>query len=171
MVDLDEALRTLVLDRAADATEARRQFRLLLKRAHPDRGGDPAAARRLVDAYGVVAEALEQRVLPASPTRSSTVTVPDDIVELDIPDDDLFLRLQEALDDVATVTGADPDDGWLEAIVDGPPHPPAQLTVRLAPDPEGTRLLFTLESLDGRPAPPLGAIVDQVADAARRSPG
>jgi len=169
VADLDQALQTLGLDHTADAAAARQQFRLRLKDAHPDRGGDEAQARHLVEAYRVVAAAIEQQAIPREPDPPPVVAVPDEIVELDIPDDDLYRRLHDALDDVATVTGADPDDGWIEAVVGGSSNP-AQLTVHLAPDATGTRLLFTLESLDGRPAPPLSSIVEQVAEAARRPP-
>lgn len=168
MADLDDALDTLGLDHTADANTARRRFRLLLKQTHPDRGGDPAAVRRLVAAYGLVADAIERDGLPAPAAPAPLPAVSDEVVELDIPAEGLYRRLHEALDDVATVTGADPEDGWIEAIVESPPLAPAQLTVRLAPDPDGTRLLFTLDSLDGGPAPPLGTIVERVAAAARR---
>ena len=67
MADLDEALRTLGLDHGADASVARRRFRTLLKGAHPDRGGDPAAVRQLEVVIGraavVVANLVGMSVL------------------------------------------------------------------------------------------------------------
>jgi hypothetical protein len=49
--DTPDCLDTLGLDRSATETDVKEAFRAQSKELHPDHGGDPAAFRRLRDAY------------------------------------------------------------------------------------------------------------------------
>lgn len=88
------------------------------------------------------------------------VAVDDDGLALVAPADEVFHRLATVIDDIGDVTYADPDGGYLEAVV---AEGCAQLVVSLQGRAHATEAFFTLEPMDARAVPPIESIVRQIA--------
>lgn len=182
-MDFDDALALLGLDRSSDWRAVRGSYRASMRRAHPDVAtGDAAAARLLNEAFAVL-EPVFRRGAPPPPPASvpppraaaprpttgwpddlDVARVDDDALALVAPAEEVFLRLLDALHDLGDVTYADPENGYLEALVcegDG------LLAVSLQGRAEATEAFFTLESLRGSPVPPIERVVREVADVLR----
>ncbi|MGI9602813.1 MAG: J domain-containing protein [Acidimicrobiales bacterium] len=175
MPSLDDALDTLGLDQTADGAQIRRQYRDRLKAAHPDRGGDTTSVREVVDAYRVVMDAMGDDglvvtvtpppVAPEAPAPTPAGSIDD--LTLDIPSDEIFLRLHDALDTLGSVTYSDATDGLLQALLSNGDGASLQLEVDVLRRRDETQLLFTLESLDDRAAPPIETVVASLVEAVR----
>jgi hypothetical protein len=172
-VDVDDALRLLGLDRSATWPDIRREYRTRIRAVHPDvsagTGGDAA---RLNAAFAALEPAYRRGVTPPAPPtppppRSAATDVAplvdggyDDGLVLVAPADEVFLRLAAAIDEIGALTYADPDLGYLEAVVaDGA----GQLVVSLQGRAHATEAFFTLEPMDTRPVPALSTLVRQIA--------
>ena len=148
--------------------------------AHPDLpSGDPDTARRLNQAFTLLEPVYRRGATMPAPidagSRSPTtrfdgddaleiLRVDDDSLALVAPADEVFFRLVEVLHDLGDVVYADPEAGYLEALVhDGV----GQLAVSLQGRADATEAFFTLESHLGRPVPPIDVIVRAIADRLR----
>ena len=183
-MDFDDALDLLRLDRSSDWAAVRSAYRASMRHAHPDVAtGDAATARRLNEAFALLepvfrrGEPAPPPPAPPTPPRAAAsraaaawgdeldvARVDDDALALVAPAEEVFLRLLDALHDLGDVTYADPENGYLEALVcegDG------LLAVSLQGRAEATEAFFTLESLRGSPVPPIERVVREVADVLR----
>jgi hypothetical protein len=172
-MDLDDALGTLGLDRSTTWAEIRRAYRARMREVHPDVTAGPGAAAARVNAAFAVLEPVYRRGLPPPPPPPRPARPPepdakdpplermdDDGLVLVAPPDEVFLRLATVIDEIGAVTYADPDLGYLEAVVgDGT----GQLVVSLQGRAHATEAFFTLEPMDARPVPALETIVRQIA--------
>jgi hypothetical protein len=193
-MDLDDALGTLGLDRSTTWAEIRRAYRARMREVHPDVTAGPGATAARVNAAFAVLEPVYRRGAPPPPRptpppepprppRTSRAAwgghvapepdepdaplerVDDDGLVLVAPPDEVFLRLATVIDEIGSVTYADPDLGYLEAVVaDGT----GQLVVSLQGRAHATEAFFTLEPMDVRPVPALESIVRQIAARLRR---
>jgi hypothetical protein len=179
-MDLDDALRALGLGRSTTWAEIRDAYRTRIREVHPDlTAGSGADAARLNAAFAVLEPVYRRGTPPPvgpppprAPRRRPPVTtdatlerVDDDGLVLVAPADEVFLRLAAAIDEIGAITYADPDLGYLEAVVaDGT----AQLVVSLQGRAHATEAFFTLEPMDVRPVPALDTIVRQIAARLRR---
>ena len=164
--DLDAALLILGLDRGVDAPALRRRYRERLKDTHPDRGGD-GSVQEVLHAYRMIADALQDTgmlppSIPVTPP-SAAVAQRDEALVLEVSPHELFFRLHAALDELGTVIYADPDGGQLEGLVTMDGHGPGQLVATVLAGDDETQVLFTLESLDQRPGPPIDLVVRHLA--------
>ena len=172
------ALSALGLEPGADLATIRVHYRAAIRRAHPDAGGDHRGAARLTAAFATLEAAARAGTLPPPHTEASPepvaeaveVRIDDDGLVLVAPPDEVFDRLYGALDLVGTVTYADPDGGYLEALLPSTHGAPDQLVVSLQGRAHGTEAFFTLESLDASTAPPIESIVRRVASLVRTTP-
>lgn len=122
----------------------------------------PAAFRTSEDVPPTSSRRRERRYQSYDPVDGpiDLVVVDDDGLALVAPADEVFLRLATVIDDIGDVTYADPDGGYLEAVVaDGS----AQLVVSLQGRAHATEAFFTLEPMDSRAVPPIESIVRQIA--------
>lgn len=177
----DEALRLLDLPPTTSWADIKGAYRSRIRAAHPDvTGGSALAAARLNEAFALLERiyrrGLDPRPAPPRPAapRTPPVAVPDDLAALDddslaleAPHEEVFLRLHAAIDELGTVTYADPDAGYLEGLLDGPLGP-SQLVVSLQGRAQATEAFFTLESLGAHPAPPIERVVRAIAARVRR---
>jgi hypothetical protein len=181
-MDFDDALDLLGLDRSSDWAAVRGAYRASMRHAHPDVAtGDAVIARRLNEAFALL-EPVFRRGEPAPPPPApppparaaapraawgdelDVARVDDDALALVAPAEEVFLRLLDALHELGDVTYADPENGYLEALVcDGD----GLLAVSLQGRAEATEAFFTLESLRGSPVPPIERVVREVADVLR----
>ena len=170
-MDLDDALGVLGLNRATTWTEIRTAYRSRMRTVHPDVTAGPGTDAARLNAAFAVLEPVYRRGAPPpppppEPTRvvhepeTALERVDDDGLVLVAPPDEVFLRLAAAIDDIGAITYADPDGGYLEAVVAGGT---GQLVVSLQSRAHATEAFFTLEPMDARPVPPIDTIVRQIA--------
>ena len=100
---------------------------------------------------------------PDDSDRIDLAALDDDGLILVAPADEVFLRLHHALDRVGDVTYADPEAGYLEALVQPSGYGPAQLAVSLQGRANGTEVWFTLEALGPHQGAPIADVVRLVA--------
>jgi hypothetical protein len=174
----DEALRVLDLPPTTSWADIKGAYRTRIRAAHPDvTGGSAAAAAHLNEAFALL-ERIYRRGLDPGPAsaapRTPPVAVPDDLAALDddslaleAPHEEVFLRLHAAIDELGTVTYADPEAGYLEGLLEGPLGP-SQLVVSLQGRAQATEAFFTLEPLGAHPAPPIERVVRAIAALVRR---
>jgi hypothetical protein len=175
-VTLDEALAVLDSDRTADLATVRVRYRRLVRRHHPDVAGDAGQARtaQLNLAWKVV-QSIEvwsaPRAAPAPAAASTAPRAPSgsrprprlrdqpNVVPLPAPTRAVFDRLAEAADRLGDISYLDRQDGILETIIrpEGGPSCSLMLTIRQQGD--DTLAECVLESLEGRPAPPIEEVV------------
>lgn len=162
-MDLDDALDSFGLDRAADWPAVRAAYRAAMRVAHPDvSSGDADAARRLNEAFALLRPAYLRG--DARATAVSMTRVEDDDLVLVAPADEVFPRLLDVLHDIGDVTCADPDGCYLEALIaDGAGRLSVELRVRA----DATEALFTLEAASDAAVPPIDMVVRSIADRLR----
>ncbi len=162
-MDLDDALDSFGLDRAADWPAVRAAYRAAMRVAHPDVSPDGAdAARRLNEAFAVLRPAYRRADARVTPV--STARIEDDDFVLVAPAAEIFPRLLDVLHDIGDVTYADPDGCYLEALIaDGAGRLSIELRVRA----DATEALFTLEAASSDAVPPIDVVVRSIADLLR----
>ena len=159
-MDLDDALASFGLDRAADWPAVRAAYRAAMRVVHPDvSSGDAATARRVNEAFALLRAGY--LLGDASAARVSATRVDDDGLVLVAPVDEVFSRLLDALHDIGEVTDADPENCYLEALIaDGA----GRLSIRLHGRADATEALFTLDAASDDAPPPIDVVVRSIAD-------
>lgn len=95
----------------------------------------------------------------------------DDTIGIDASAEDAFLLLVEAANDAGEVTYIDPDIGLLETLVSFPGEPVSSLVLTLQGRADHIEAFATIEALERGAPPPLAAVVEVLADLARRRIG
>ena len=170
---------------SAPWADVRRAYRSLIRSRHPDRAGTGSTdeAARIIAAYGVL---RAQRNAPPAPSanrpeaRAATTSPPyrpptrpppgvppativrldDDTIAFGAPADETFLLLLEAAHDIGEVTYVDRSVPILEAICQFVGTPTVSLVITLQGRNDGTEAFCTVESIEARPGPPAGLVVD-----------
>jgi hypothetical protein len=173
-VDVVEARRLLDVDPAVGPEELRAAFRRALRRTHPDlHGGDGAEARRVLDAYELLADqplpsAPPPPAPPAPPAPSDLVSVEGDTVSAELPAGDLFEMLVVVGDRIGDITYVDADAGLLEILLQVAGHGPCSVVLSLQGRGLGlTEAMCTVEPVGSWPAPPPEAVAAVLADGLR----
>jgi hypothetical protein len=181
-VDRDEAARLLGIAPTATAEEARRAFRALIRRQHPDRAGvgATAGATLLIEAHRVLraAPARTPGPGPAPGPRPAAGTggsgtpvdarVEGDALLVDADPATVMARLVEAGHALGEITYLDRSSGFVEVLLlvqgDDDPAPAAvSLVASLQGRLDAVEVFCTVERLDGHPAPPVAPIVAALA--------
>jgi hypothetical protein len=189
-VTFDDALAVLGLPRDTTWPAVRAAYRARIRTVHPDvSAGSGADAVRLNAAFAVLEPVYRRGVPPPAPaatdaapppsaTGSATgsavapeagdlVLVDDDSLALVAPADEVFHRLAAVIDEVGALTYADPEAGYLEALIaDGT----AQLVVSLQGRAHATEAFFTLEPMGAAAVPAIESVVRDLARRLRRGP-
>ena len=157
-MDRETALRTLGLRHDAHSDEISAAYRKLIRKAHPDVGGDTAAAARITEAY-----AWLQRSAPRSvrPPGSAEPAASDERLVLLLPPGDVFARLCELGQRLGELSYLDPQAGIMQVTFTALNSAPCQLmaTVVAGSNPEESQVEFTLEALTNAVPPPIAAVV------------
>ena len=154
----DLALKTLGLDRHAQREDISRAYRRLIRKAHPDVGGDTAAAARITEAYAW----LQQAPSVGSPSPAPPATNPsDEKLVLLLPPGDVFARLCELGHQLGELSYLDPDAGIMQVTFTALNSVPCQLVATVIPSdhPRESQVEFTLEPLANGLPPPIATVV------------
>ena len=157
-MDRKTALRTLGLRHDAPKGEITAAYRKLIRKAHPDVGGDTAAAARITEAYAW----LQQSTPNAVRAPRTTDPVPsDERLVLLLPPGDVFARLCELGQRLGELSYLDPQAGIMQVTFTALNSAPCQLmaTVAAGSNPEESEVEFTLEALTNAVPPPIAAVV------------
>lgn len=184
-----EAARILGLAGAATGDEVRHAYHQQIRAHHPDRAGEASAGRAtvIIEAYRVLTLHLEAggTIAPPPPTVPPTVTtsgasgtgappvrrLDHDALLLAAPADETFRWLLEAAHDVGEITYVDRSMPIMEVLCRFEDEPATSLLLTLQGRGEGTEVFCTVESIEARPAPPTGAVVDLLELALHRRRG
>lgn len=159
----DEARAVLGVSRGAAPDEVRRAYRRLVRAHHPDVAGPGGTDRaaRVIEAYRLLQTATPTPTVPPDPP--PTVRFDDrDAIPLAAPTLAVFERLCEAADVVGHVTHVEPGAGLLETIVHWDGWPACSLLITVQQRGPDTLAACTLESLEGRPGPPIERVVREL---------
>ncbi len=154
----DLALRTLGLDRTAQGADITRAYRRLIRKTHPDVGGDTAAAARITEAYAWLQQAPPVKHPPPAPPPTDP---PDEKLVLLLPPGDVFARLCELGHQLGELSYLDPESGIMQVTFTALNSVPCQLMATVIPsaDPRESQVEFTLEPLANGQPPPIAAVV------------
>lgn len=166
----ERALRTLGLEKGAQADDVNRAYRALIRQAHPDAGGSTVVAARITEAYhwlqraGVEPPPTPKPAPPPQPAPSAA----DDASVLILPPGDIFARLVEAGHQLGEVSYIDHDAGIVQITFTAQNGVVCQLAATIAPMPSRAnrgeaRVEFTLDPLASGEAPPIDQVVAQFA--------
>ena len=152
------ALQTLGLGRDAQGEDVTRAYRRLIRKAHPDVGGDTAEAARITEAYAWLQQAPPLRGPSPSPPRANSS---DEKLVLLLPPGDVFARLCELGHRLGELSYADPEAGIMQVTFTALNSVPCQLmaTVVHSANPRESQVEFTLEPLANGQPPPIAAVV------------
>ena len=154
----DRALQTLGLKRDAHKEDIARAYRRLIRKAHPDVGGDTAVAARITEAYAW----LQQAPPSATPSPSPPAPSPsDERLVLLLPPGDVFARLCELGQQLGELSYLDPSAGIMQVTFTAPNFVTCQLMATVIPsaNPTEAQVEFTLEPLANGQPPPIGAVI------------
>lgn len=184
-----EAAAVLGVAPGADATEVRVAFLAGIRRHHPDRTGDSSGDRAagIIEAYRVLggsATAPDPATAGATVDPTTAEPVPSggagadgapplarldaDTLLLDAPADEAFRWLVDAAHDLGAITYLDRSGPIFEALCRFEDEPATSLVVTIQGRAGGTEAFCTAESIEARPGPPVGAVVDLYELALRR---
>jgi len=182
-VNRAEAAGILGVDPDAPREETRAAFRALIRAHHPDRVGGGAAATadstRLIEAYRLLRStppdpppAATPAPGPPPPTRRSgtpvDARVDGDSILVAADPTTVMVALVEAGHALGEITYLDRSSGLVEVMLqvqeEGDARPAAcSLVATLQGRLDAVEVFFTVERLDGHPAPPVAPIVAAVA--------
>ena len=157
----DIALKTLGLKHDAQKEDISAAYRKLIRKAHPDVGGDTAVAARLTEAYAWLQHAAPTKVRSTSTPAGAPS---NERLVLLLPPGDVFAHLCELGQRLGELSYLDPQAGILQVTFTALTSVPCQLmaTVTHGANPEETQVEFTLESLTNAQPPPIAAVVDHM---------
>lgn len=165
-MDRDTALRTLGLRHDANKDQITAAYRKLIRKVHPDVGGDTAAAARITEAY-----AWLQRSAPrsAQAAKGAEPAPSEERLVLLLPPGDVFARLCELGQRLGELSYLDPQAGIMQVTFTALNSAPCQLmaTVVAGANPEESQVEFTLESLTNAVPPPIAAVVGHMFGTSR----
>ncbi len=178
-MDRERALRTLGLEKGAQADDVNRAYRALIRQAHPDAGGSTAVAARITEAYhwlqraGVEPPQVPTPPPPSQPDPPATAKA-DDSYALRLPPGDIFARLVEAGHQLGEVSYIDRDAGIVQVTFTAHNGVVCQLAATVVSMPSRAsrgeaRVEFTLDPLASGEAPPIDQVVDRFARLFRRA--
>ena len=178
-MDRERALRTLGLEKGAQADDVNRAYRALIRQAHPDAGGSTAVAARITEAYhwlqraGVEPPQVPTPPPPPQPDPPATAKA-DDSYALRLPPGDIFARLVEAGHQLGEVSYIDRDAGIVQVTFTAHNGVVCQLAATVVSMPSRAsrgeaRVEFTLDPLASGEAPPIDQVVDRFARLFRRA--
>lgn len=191
-VDRQEAAQVLGVRPGASWSDVRHAYRSLIRSLHPDLAGagSTADAARIIDAYALLR--AENTVgedpsttgpdvptmMTGSPYRPPSPPPPDapiavtrigdDTIAFGAPADETFLLLLEAAHDIGELTYLDRSVPILEVICQFVGTPTLSLVITLQGRLHGTEAFCTVESIEARPGPPSGGVVDVLLDLLRQ---
>ena len=185
-----EAAAVLGVAPGADADEIRAAFVAGIRLHHPDRAGDRSGDRAagIIEAYRVLGGTSptsaptggpepDHDPAPAPPAPSGgagddgappLARLDDDTLLLDAPADEAFRWLVDAAHDLGAITYLDRSGPIFEALCRFEGEPATSLVVTIQGRADGTEAFCTAESIEARPGPPVGAVVDLYELALRR---
>lgn len=185
-----EAAAVLGVAPGADAAEVRAAFVAGIRRHHPDRAGDGSGDRAagIIEAYRVLGGTPsapggapesdhdpDQDPEPPAPSGGAgedgappLARLDDDTLLLDAPADEAFRWLVDAAHDLGAITYLDRSGPIFEALCRFEGEPATSLVVTIQGRAGGTEAFCTAESIEARPGPPVGAVVDLFELALRR---
>lgn len=157
----DTALKTLGLKHDAQRDDISAAYRKLIRKAHPDVGGDTAVAARITEAYAWLQHSAPSTV--ASP-RTSKAAPSDERLVLLLPPGDVFARLCELGQRLGELSYLDPQAGIMQVTFTALNSVPCQLmaTVVAGSNPEESQVEFTLEALTNAVPPPIASVVSHM---------
>ena len=173
----DEAAEVLGIRTDSPLPTVRAAYRVHIRRHHPDVAGQGGMteARRIIEAYRVL---KEQRppvpppppvvAKPPAPLESSMVRVDRDTLAFAAPADETWRLLLDAVHDVGAITYLDRSVPIVEVLCRFEGEPATSLVITLQGRMDRTEAFCTAESIESRPGPPTGAVVDLLEDALRR---
>jgi hypothetical protein len=187
-----EAAAVLGVAPGADAEEIRAAFVAGIRLHHPDRAGDRSGERAagIIEAYRVLggtptasaAAPVEEREPdrppepdPPAPSGGAgddgappLARLDADTLLLAAPADEAFRWLVDAAHDLGAITYLDRSGPIFEALCRFEGEPATSLVVTIQGRAGGTEAFCTAESIEARPGPPVGAVVDLFELALRR---
>lgn len=177
-----QARRVLGVAPDADHEAVRQAYRALIRAHHPDRPGVTSDERAtlIIEAHRVLTGSQAPAPEGAATTPPPGPTVPprpasgarrtegappvvrtaDDSLLVVAPADEAFRWLVEAAHDIGDITYVDRSMPILEVLCRFEGEPATSLLATLQGRGNGTEVLCTVESIEARPAPPTGAVVD-----------
>ena len=166
----ERALRTLGLEKGAQADDVNRAYRALIRQAHPDAGGSTAVAARITEAYHWLQRAGTEpppTPKPAPPPQPAP-SAADDASVLLLPPGDVFARLVEAGHQLGEVSYVDRDASIVQVTFTAHNGVVCQLAATVVSMPSRAsrgeaRVEFTLDPLASGEAPPIDQVVAQFA--------
>jgi hypothetical protein len=171
-MDLQQARSLLGLAADADDDQIRGSYRRLLLANHPDvTGGAAGSTRRTAElnlAYSIVSGATtSSESTSGSAPGTTSAAYPsrqradpgEQSIPLKAPTLDVLDALCEAADRIGDLSYVDRSNGILETIIRPEGWPVCSLLITLQQSGPDTLASCTLESLDSRPGPPIGDIV------------
>lgn len=171
-----DALHRLGLEPGATPEEIKAAYREAARRLHPDvAADDPDNHRRMTEVNLAYARLSGAGPLPApAPPGHPTEAFEADVV-LDVdgtllvaaPADETFDRLVDAAERVGDLTYVDRSAGLLQLLVRHELGPWCYVTFSLQGRAVATEIFTTIESIDGRPTPPVDDVLALVVDELR----
>ena len=165
-MDRDTALRTLGLRHDAHNDQITAAYRKLIRKAHPDVGGDTALAARITEAYAWLRQSAPRSVRPPN---TAEPAASDERLVLRLPPGDVFARLCELGQRLGELSYLDPQAGIMQVTFTALNSAPCQLmaTVVAGSNPEESQVEFTLEALTNAVPPPIAAVVGHMFGTSR----
>lgn len=181
-MDVGRAARILGVTTTASSDQIRQAFLTRIRQHHPDvAGGDDHRAVEVIEAYRSLLAEGRTPAAPASGMHQQQLVVAvkvqrldEDSVAVTAPMDETYGLLLEAAHDVGEITYLDRSGPIVEVLCSFVGEPATSLMLTLQGRSSFTEVFCTVESIEARPPPPTGAVVDLLEDALRlraNSPG
>jgi hypothetical protein len=175
-MDPDEAAHVLGVPPGADPVVLRSAYRQLIRDRHPDHAGQDhtAAAARIIEAYTVLRRVAPVPAPPAAPAppppddRSPVAPFGDDTLVVHGRADVVVRMLLDAAHDLGEVTYVDLGAGLVQLVVTFEGGPVCLFLLTLHRRAGHVEVHLAVDSLDARPAPPIGAVMALLVDVVRQ---
>lgn len=171
-MDLSEAFAVLDLEPDATASQIRTAYRHLLRSHHPDLVGPQAteAAARLNEAYSmlsgreaeVTAEPENDPGPATGPIRDAQAQPGEQALVFPTAPGETYAHLFDAAARIGHIAYFDRHLGIIETVLRFPGGPSCSFVITVAPTSSGTVADFALESIEAKPAPPVGPVIEDL---------